>query len=158
MSDSDQERTKPLNASLGFLVNGLARIMRIALEERLREVELTPTSWAALMALSDRDQVSQTMLGREIYLDAATTTRTIDFLTARELVERQKDDNDRRVQIIGITELGSRVAAETSHIGDMVNADFTACLTPEERALVESLMRRMLDCQNEKSGDNNNDK
>ncbi len=75
------ENKQRLQDSLGFLINGLARLMRTALEVRLHDTGLSPTTWTVIMALGEEDGLSQTDLSRRTFLDGATITRALDQLT-----------------------------------------------------------------------------
>jgi len=131
-----------LNDSLGFLVNGLARLMRTTLENRLKPTGLTPTTWTILMALGEEDPLNQTDLARRTFLDGATITRATDLLEAKGLLERNRDDNDRRVQIVGLTDAGRATCRQTARFGQEINADAVAELKPAERRhLIEYLDR-----------------
>lgn len=128
---------QPLSQSLGFLVNGLAKMMRSALELRLKELELTPTAWTALMQLSEGQELNQTDLARKIYLDSATITRTLDVLETKGYIERHQAAGDRRTHIVKITKSGYEMAHRCSQFGQEVNDEFTSVLSPSARQQME---------------------
>lgn len=141
---ADKAATQPLFQSLGHLVNGLARLMRTSLEARLRSVGLTPTTWTVLMALAEEDQLSQTDIAHHTFLDGATITRALDILEAKELIERNRNDVDRRVQIVALTDTGRKIASEVSKHGISVNNESTSIIKAEERRKLEELLRQLI--------------
>jgi len=134
----------PLNRCLGFLVNGLARLMRTELENRLRPYGLTPTMWSVLMALYELDSPSQTDLARATFLDGATVTRTLDILEAKGYLERHRGNNDRRVQNVALTDKGREMTCIINQFGNIVNNDATRMLTTDERIRFEDTISRLI--------------
>jgi MarR family transcriptional regulator, transcriptional regulator for hemolysin len=147
---TDVER---LNQSLGFLVNGLARLMRNELENRLKEAGLTPTTWTVLMALLEEDRLSQTDLAKKTFLDGATMTRALDLLEAKGYIARVRDEGDRRVQIVVLTDSGHSAANAQACSGINVNAEATSDLTPAERHSLHDFLTRSIRRMSDKSSD-----
>ncbi len=141
---STRPRVQRLWESLGFLVNGLARLMKISLENRLRPIGLTPNTWSVLMALGEEDHLNQTDISHRTFLDGATTTRALDLLEARGFIERNRDDSDRRVQIVALTEAGQEVYHDTAVFGTSVNEEATSELSAGEREQLEALVARVV--------------
>lgn len=137
--------SEPLTESLGFLVNALARLLRNELDARVRDYGLTPTTWTVLMALFEEDRLSQTDLASRVYLDGATTTRALDLLEARGLIQRIRDEDDRRVQIIHLTEVGRITASRLAQIGVKINEQAMASLEEDEKLMLIGLLNRVLD-------------
>lgn len=146
-------RTERLNESLGFLVNALARLMRNELEDRLRDVDLTPTTWSVLMALVEEDGLSQTDLARKILLDGATMTRALDQLEIKHYIVRVRAEGDRRVQTVLLTREGRTAADGAAQIGAEINAFATQDLTEEERAELFKYFFRVMRRMSGLSGD-----
>jgi len=135
---------QPLHESLGFLINGLARLMRNALEAKLEGTGLTATQWTVLMALGEVNGQSQTDLSRQIFLDNATITRTLDLLEAKGMIERTRGDADRRIQFVTLTNLGISTWQKTAHFGVEVNNAATPSLGHYERLDLERMLRTVL--------------
>jgi len=156
--------SEPLGSSLGFVVNGLARLMRSALEARLKDFSLTPTSWTVLMALAEAandescgDALSQTDLARRTFLDGATITRTLDLLETKQYIVRNRDDDDRRIQMVALTDDGREMTEKTAGLGEDVNAYAMGDLYPvqqKELLLLISMVTRRL-TEDNSGGDSN---
>ena len=134
----------PLDQSLGYLINGLARMMRTALENSLKPIGLSPTTWNVLMAIAEVDSPSQTDIGRRTFLDGATVTRALDHLEAKGCIERHRADNDRRVQTDVLTEPGRKLAVETADLANIVNDTSTGNLSSDERRQFEKTILRII--------------
>lgn len=133
-----------LQDSLGFLVNGLARLMRTALEEKLHKVGLSPTTWTVIMALGEEDGLSQTDLSKRTFLDGATITRALDQLTESNYIERHRDNTDRRVQIVVLTKEGRKAYRRVVRYGREVNDAATVDLTLKTRKQFETNIRHLI--------------
>ena len=133
-----------LDRSLGFMVNGLARLMRMALENRLRSAGLTPTIWTVLMALGEEDNFSQTDLARRTLLDGATITRALDALESKGYIERHRDDDDRRVQIVALTDTGRTAYYDMARCGEQVNNEAVAELSNDEQRQLFGMFQMVL--------------
>ncbi|MBS1261690.1 MAG: Organic hydroperoxide resistance transcriptional regulator [Calditrichaeota bacterium] len=110
-----------LDDSLGFLVNVIARYMRAALEERLKEYEITSTQWVVLQGIAESDMMKQTELGRRVELDNATITRQVDRLEQAGLIRRNQTDEDRRTQLISLTAKGRGLLPKLNEQANEVN-------------------------------------
>ncbi len=135
----------PLSKSIGFWVNGLARLIRLTLENQLKEVGLTPTTWTVLMALVEEDLLSQTDLARRTLLDGATVTRALDLLAAKNYIERHRDDVDRRVQIVALTDTGRKTANDTSQFGMVINNRISEVMNQKECDHFEDILRQLVE-------------
>jgi DNA-binding MarR family transcriptional regulator len=72
----------------------------------LRQFQLNPTQYAALLLLADHDGMRLSDLSEHLLIDKSSTTRLVDRLSAFGFVERMADPNDRRVQRIVLTKRG----------------------------------------------------
>ncbi|WP_149180750.1 MarR family transcriptional regulator [Streptomyces sp. TRM49041] len=59
-------------------------------------------------------RMPQRVLGERLHLTKSTTSRLVDQLRARGWVDRVADPGDGRVQLVGLTDQGERVAADVS--------------------------------------------
>lgn len=129
-----------LSESLGTQINLIARSMRLALEKELVSEGITPSQWMMLMALGENDHQVQSDLGKKLNLDNATITRIVDKLTEKELLERNQAKDDRRAQIVSLTEKGKRKCRRFSKIGDDVNQKASIGIAKSDREkLIEML-------------------
>ena len=96
------------------------------------------------MALGEEDGLSQTDLSRRTFLDGATITRALDTLEASGYIERNRDDLDRRVQIVTLTREGRENYLEIGRFGMEVNAEAAVDLSAEERECLETCIRRII--------------
>lgn len=72
------------------------------------------TAEAHAITVLREERMSQRALGEFLNLTKSTTSRLVDQLMTRGWADRAADPTDGRVQRVGLTEQGQRVAAEVS--------------------------------------------
>ncbi|SIS51027.1 MarR family winged helix-turn-helix transcriptional regulator [Salimicrobium flavidum] len=80
--------------------------------EILENYHVSPPQFVALQWVSDEKGITIGAIAKHMHLAHSTTTDMIDRLEDLELVERQKDEEDRRVVRVYITPSGERVIQE----------------------------------------------
>jgi DNA-binding MarR family transcriptional regulator len=98
--DDRQKRTRPLNEvhrDLLFLLNDVARLLRVEADKRARQHGMTRAQWAILVWLQRQPGISQKELSEILEVEPITVARLIDRLEARGMVERRPDPRDRRI-------------------------------------------------------------
>jgi len=101
--------TWDLEYSLGFRLVRTARVMKHALDAKLTDVGLTATQYIVLARLWTEDGISLTELGDHLSLDSPTLTGIIDRMERDGLVERKRNDGDRRVVRVYLTPKGTEL-------------------------------------------------
>ena len=101
-----------LDQSLGFRLARAARSLKRALEAKLIGRNLTATQYVVLARLWLEDGVSITELGDRLGFDSPTLTGVIDRMERDGLVERKRNDEDRRVVRVYLTPKGSAMERE----------------------------------------------
>jgi DNA-binding MarR family transcriptional regulator len=76
------------------------------------ESALTPNDARALGSLSPKPGRTMGALAQEWKCDASTATWIVDRLERKGLVERRAHPTDRRVKLVGLTDLGVRTKAK----------------------------------------------
>lgn len=73
---------------------------------------ITVDQWVILKQISENTGASQSEIANSAVKDAPTTTRIIDQLLHKKLVQKQHDPDDRRKYRVFITSEGSRLIAD----------------------------------------------
>lgn len=98
--------------------------------------------------------VTQKELGEALRRDKVFIMRLVDALSAKGLVERQQDANDRRCQLLVLTEKGKALVPLIEEAVEQTNRILFKDFTEEERACFERGMThltKLLDSQPEPS-------
>jgi len=92
-----------LSRNFGFLLNDVARLMRLVYDRRVKDLGLTRAQWWVLTHLFRSNGVSQTELAEMLEVEKPTLGRLIDRLEAKGWVRRESDERDRRVWRVFLT-------------------------------------------------------
>lgn len=139
------ERTPPLDLArhTGFLVR---RTQQAHLAVWAQEVGagLTNVQFGVLNVLHRLGRASQRELGDVLDLDRSTVAGLVARLEARELVTRVRAAQDRRRNVVELTDAGLRVLRETTPSAARVDDVLTAGLSAPERAELQRLLTLVL--------------
>ncbi|KTT72308.1 MarR family winged helix-turn-helix transcriptional regulator [Sphingomonas sanguinis] len=105
MALSDPDPFDP-ERSVGYLTKRCFQLARIGLEPVFADEEVTHTQWSALMALHYGVGGTAAELSRHLCHDTGATTRILDTLEERGLIDRSRCTTDRRVVRLSLTEAG----------------------------------------------------
>ncbi len=109
----------------------------------LREVGLTESQFGVLEALLHLGPLRQTDLASKLLCSAGNLTTVVDNLERDGLVERRRDDADRRVVIVHLTSNGQKLIGELfpRHAAAIVN--WFAVLEPDDQLRLSEALRRL---------------
>lgn len=77
---------------------------------------ITTEQWSVLACLWEKDKQTQQYICEQTFKDKASITRLIDGLEKNELVVRMSDPNDRRSNLIHLTERGAELEESANTI------------------------------------------
>lgn len=118
-----------------------------AIDEQLTGSRLTVAQHLVLKMLDAVGSCSQQELSEQLRIDRSVMVGCIDGLENAGLVTRERHPRDRRAYAVTATEAGAQALAEAeAGIPVLMDRVFSA-LTPEERATLARLTRKILDVQ-----------
>lgn len=129
--------------NLGQQVGAVRRAFRRHLEAAAEPYGLTATQFMVLRRLWEQDKLPVQQLARVSFLDAATMTGVLDRLEGKGLIQRVRQESDRRTVQIHLTEEGRALQAPLRHALDHVNQVATAGISPEEYDLLRRLLAQV---------------
>lgn len=113
---------------------------RKRLQMDLEAFNLTVPQYMTLRCVYNKEEgCSMSELAESSHQLSATMTGIVDRLEDRGLVERRRDPNDRRAQIVGLTPQGKALMEQANAAKRRVTMQGLSLLTPEERrAMIET--------------------
>ena len=130
--------------SAGYLVNQLARLFARELQHHIQPLGIVTGQFPVLLALWNKDGITQRELLSEIDVEQATLANTLTRMERDGLVKRTKHPNDARAQQIWLTEKALRVRDAAYQSATKVNQDALADLSVSEREQFIELMGRII--------------
>jgi DNA-binding MarR family transcriptional regulator len=131
------------NRQLEFLLAEVVRLQLRVYNGRFRTTGLNQSQVAALIHLDRVEELSQTDLAARLGMRKAAAGTLIDGLEGKGLVERTRGREDRRLQLVSITDAGSRVVDEVDRMAEKLGTAMREGITREERAQLVSILQRL---------------
>ena len=128
---------------LEFLLVELVRLQVRVYNGRFRSTGLNQSQVAALIHLERIDQLSQTDLAARLGMRKAAAGTLIEGLEGKGLVERSRGRDDRRVQLVSITDAGRRVVDDVDHMAEQLGLDYRQGISREARAQFIAVLQRL---------------
>jgi DNA-binding MarR family transcriptional regulator len=111
---------------------------------RIRQpFQLNKLEFTIVMLLSANTQVTPKRLCAALNIPASNLTLIIDRLADRDLVQRQRSEQDRRVQYIALSAQGQALAGELVGVAQVMEQDLLQHLSPAEQAMLLELLRKV---------------
>ena len=95
-----------------FLLNDVARLLRVDADKRARTHGMTRAQWAILIWLEREPGISQKELAELLEVEPITVARLVDRLEVRGMVQRRPDPRDRRIWRLHLSEPAHLVLRE----------------------------------------------
>lgn len=144
MASSPNGTPLPSNhGDVGWLLNRLNSIRAERLAEALGRFGLTARSSAVLKAVKELPSpVSQQAIAWALYLDQASVAIIADRLDADGLIQRRRDESNRRRYVVELTDAGHSLVEQIREPSELIASDMSRGLDDDEtRALLELLQR-----------------
>lgn len=132
---------------VGFLLSQLGAHSAARFAEFVGPLGVTPPHVGLLRAIGASPGRSQQSLADEFGMLPSRIVVLLDDLEAAGLVERRRDQSDRRVHLLYITARGKDVMATIMEAGKKAERRLLASLAAEERSLLLDLLERVAEEQ-----------
>jgi DNA-binding MarR family transcriptional regulator len=91
---------------LGYRIKLLSQLLTRKFQEQLEPFGLTPFHWVVLCCLWEEDGLATSSIGEKLQQVGGTLTGVLDRMEDRGLIRRERDQHDRRVWRIWLTDAG----------------------------------------------------
>lgn len=130
--------------SAGYLANHMARLFAQGLHARIAPLGIVPGQFPALLALWEKDGITQKELVARIDIEQATMANTLTRMERDGLIRRTKHPSDARAQQIWLTARAKRIRDSAYDAANAVNARALAELSAQEREFFIDCMSRVI--------------
>lgn len=139
-------RTAParLSSMPSWLLNQVALPAQRIIAEALASVGARRQHYSVLSALDEFGPASQAALGRRCGIDRSDMVALVNELAAAGRLERTPDAEDRRRNVIAITDAGRKFLSELDRLLQDAQDDLLAPLSSRERAELVRLLGAVL--------------
>jgi DNA-binding MarR family transcriptional regulator len=99
-----------LTQSVGFAINKARNVLVTEMDAALKELDITSQQMGIVLSMRRGVAATPFELSRLLGIDTGLMTRMLDKLEAKDLLERSRSLEDRRVVNLKLTEKGEEVA------------------------------------------------
>ncbi len=136
-------REKRENA-IGYLVTIAQKALHRELGERLHKHGVSVAQWAVLVALWEKDGLSQKKISQCIAVEMPTLSRTVDRMERDGLVVRVRNADDRRQVNIFLTEHGAGLWHDLVVEAHANQTQAMQGFTEDEKDILRTLLKRVI--------------
>ena len=130
--------------SLGYLMKKVLSSILQEADRRLSSFDLTYVQWLPLYKLAQNEDITLASLSRDLQIDPAAISRSLDRIESKGLIHRRRSLSDRRVVHLELSIEGREVAEDVKGVlADVLN-DHLKGFSFEEWTTMLELLRRML--------------
>jgi DNA-binding MarR family transcriptional regulator len=127
-----------------FLLARLGTVLRQECADRLAEAGLSQHQHGILCCLDEFGPACQRDIAARLGLDSGDMVAFLDALQQQGLVLRERDERDRRRQVVTITPNGRRLLRQAEKLIDEAGPGALATLSDAEQAELAGLAARVL--------------
>jgi DNA-binding MarR family transcriptional regulator len=108
-------------------------------------IEITIEQWSVLYHLWKQDGLSQQELCNQSFRDKPSITRLVDNLEKLKLVKRVESKNDRRINLIYLTEASKKLEDETIEVANQTINQALEGVSAADIELCKAVLQKVYD-------------
>lgn len=132
-----------LKESVGHLFHIINLNMRKRLEKEIKAFGLSSSHQFGVLLLLSKNTMSQKEISEATLADEPSTTRMLDRMIKKELINKRRSDEDKRKQVVYITEEGQALLTQILPIVATHNEEIASILEEEERQELFRLLQKI---------------
>lgn len=132
------------SARMGYLAWQMVHVMGTRLERVLRSLDLTVAQHNALQCVVWTPGISTAEIARRTGFTRQSLGVAVNALVDRGLLARQNHPSNRRTVQLTVTDSGARLTDRARELVERLDREALAVLAPAERAVMHSLLLRVL--------------
>jgi len=129
---------------VGHISENAMKQITDAFGRRLQNSGITRVQWIALYYVKTKSKISQRDLSNLMNIMDSSAGRLIDRLERDGLIERERNNTDRRVIYINLTDKGDKLITDLLPIGIQFNDDLIAGIDEKELMIYEKVLNKMI--------------
>lgn len=129
-----------LDRNIGFLVSDIARLIGVEYNRIMKPMGLTTPQFRMIMQLQREDGTTQSHLANILAVGKVSTSGLIDRLEQSGWIERRPDPNDRRSNLIYLTDKGHQIEDRMLDTGKALTKQTLKNLDAKQRSALIDLL------------------
>ena len=125
-------------------LHGSARAWRLAIDRRLKHLNLSQASWMAIaLTAKEAEPPSQTRLAARAGVEDPTMVSTVDRLVKAGYMVRTPSATDRRVKLLSLTPAGQQIYQSVWKEADVLRRELLGNVDPETLRTVTTFLEAL---------------
>lgn len=133
-----------MSRRLGYLFKRAGKRMEELNAEALAPFGLDARELGVLLVLASYEPASQQQVAQRLGVDRTTMVAVVDTLEDKGLVSRHPHAEDRRRNVVGLTDAGQDTLRQATQASDDAERALLAPLSPEERQRLRGALAQVL--------------
>jgi DNA-binding MarR family transcriptional regulator len=129
--------------STGFLLGRLGMSLKMETMDAFERAGFSAYQYAVLALLDEGARTTQAAIAKTLQYDPSQLVAYLDSLEEHGLIERRRDPNDRRRQMVSMTPAGKRQLAAFRKLVQQIEDEVLAPLDEDDRAALHDLLLRV---------------
>jgi len=127
----------------GFLLARLGMALKMQTMDAFEAEGFSAYQYSVLALLDEGPRTAQAAIADALQFDPSQLVAMLDGLESRGFIERRRDPNDRRRQMVTLTAAGKRQLAAFRKLVKRIEDEFLEPLDEEERSELHELLLRV---------------
>ena len=142
---SQPEALKVKKNSVGWMLKMLSTELDSEMVRELGKLNIKLNEFGVLMTLLNTQGITQVEIAKSIVIPGYATSRTLDSLEEKGLVERRADENSRRSFRVFLTKEGEEIGPKLFEIVGMINQNLMSSLSATEEKQLTYILGKLMD-------------
>ena len=127
----------------GFLLGRVGMSLKMLTMDAFEAEGFSAYQYSVLALLDEGPRTAQAAIAEALQFDPSQLVALLDGLEERGFIERRRDPNDRRRQMVTLTAAGKRQLALFRKLAQRIEDDFLEALDEDERRELHDLLLRV---------------
>jgi MarR family transcriptional regulator, transcriptional regulator for hemolysin len=135
--------SRPASAPIGLRLTRTSRAVTQAFERAMAQAGGSVSTWQVLLLVRSQSWDTQSELAEQLGITGATLTHHLNALERKGLVRRWREDSNRRVQHVELTDDGIELFGRLREVARRHDGQLRSQLTDDEVEQLAELLERL---------------
>ena len=132
-----------LENCVSYIATNASKDLAEGFERKLKKHGISRVQWTALYYIGRYKKVNQKQLSQLMRIKESSTTRLIDRMAKEGYINRQNNDNNRRIVEIILTEDGKELREQSLHLGQEYSDYLSSEIPPDDMDTFLRVLEKM---------------
>lgn len=133
-----------LNDCIGVITNKYNKEIIEAFNNRVLSHGITRVQWIAIYYIGQNEGITQKQLSYILDSNESSIVRLVDRMEKDDMVKREKDENDRRITRLYLTDYGNKKREEIIPIGEKFSNDSIKNISEKDLETFKNVLNQIV--------------